>query len=130
MHAPPPPHVQHPDIPNNYPLTAKQNKNNELVEWDARTFAKKSSRPLKSEARALAVSPNSKLMAVVTFDGVSVHDVGVPISAAAAASATAAQSAPLSPPLLFGRRDDPVQVCVERVSTCSNESAGLKRRSG
>ena len=77
------------------------------MEWDARTFKKRSSRPLKSEARALAVSPNSKLVAVLTFDGVAVHNVGD-----GDASAAAGQSPPLSPPLLFGRRDDPVQVRV------------------
>ncbi|CAM9856530.1 unnamed protein product [Scytosiphon promiscuus] len=47
-------------------------EDNALVEWDAQTYTKRRSHPLGSEARSLAVSQNSKLVAVLTFEGVEV----------------------------------------------------------
>lgn len=92
------------------------------MEWDASTFATRSSRPLDSEVRSLAVSQDSKLVAVLTFEGVAVHDVGFasgdggdpPLSGRSGCGGTELPAGPESSSphaaSRFGRRDDPVQV--------------------
>lgn len=101
-------------------------KNNELVEWDARTFARRSTRPLNSEARALAASPDSRLVAVLTFEGVVVHDVGAPVrgGGSGGSGGGGGQGASSGLPQTFGRRDDPVQVSVCAVSWFFKKGVG------
>ncbi len=104
-------------VPSCRTLVSQNNKkNNELVEWDARTFARRGARPLDSEARALAASPDSRLVAVLTFEGVAVHDVGAHVRGGGGGGGGGGgdgdQGASSALPQTFGRRDDPVQVCA------------------
>lgn len=93
------------------PGAQRLGQDNDLIEWDARTFALKSNRNLDSEVRGLAVSPDSKLMAVLTFEGVSVHEVGVsPPAAGNVTRPLSSNRGGIQHAVLYGRRDDPVQV--------------------
>lgn len=81
-------------------------QDNDLIEWDAQTLANKGRRRLEAEARALAVSPDSALVAVLTFDGAFVYELGATPGAEEVVSFardTGGRSG-------YRQRDDPVQV--------------------
>lgn len=83
-------------------------QDNALIEWDSQTLVCKGRRYLEAEVRALAVSPDSALVAVLTFDGVFVYEIGAPPGVEELVSF----ARDIDGRSGYRRRDDPVQVRV------------------
>lgn len=58
------------------------------------------------------MSPDSALIAVLTFEGVSVHGVGVSLTVGSMTKPLSSDRCGIQHTVLYGRRDDPVQVCM------------------
>lgn len=80
----------------------------QILEWDAWTFEPKGRRSLHAEVRSLAFSQDSTLLALLTYDGIFVVEVGTGLSMEELVSFGREADCRME----YQRRDDPVQACI------------------
>lgn len=87
---------------------ARPAQNNDVIEWDAGTLAPRGRRNFHGKIRSLAISPDSELLAILTFGGVFVYEMGARATAEEVWSFHRDGDNRMS----HQRRDDPVQVGI------------------